>query len=123
MWGRNAPVPSEILIRPLQDADWADVHDLICEVADRGETYAMSVPADIEPTRAFWTGEHLAVATLDGVVVAAARTGPNREGQGSHVGTASFMVGEKARGRGVGRAMGEHVVSWFRRSGYRGVQL
>jgi AcrR family transcriptional regulator/GNAT superfamily N-acetyltransferase len=116
-------VPSDIVIRPLEDADWVDVHHLVCEVTDRGETYAMAVPADVEATKAFWAGEHLAVATLDGLVVAAARTGPIRAGQGSHVGTASFMVSEKARGRGVGRAMGEHVVRWFRTSGYRAVQL
>ena len=49
--------------------------------------------------------------------------GPNRPAQGSHVGTASFMVSGAARGRGVGRALGEHVVAWHRDRGFRDIQF
>jgi AcrR family transcriptional regulator/L-amino acid N-acyltransferase YncA len=116
-------VPPDITIRPLDDEDWAAVHDLVREVAEAGDTYAMEVPTELGETRAFWTGEHNVVATVDDVVVAAAKMGPNRERQGSHIGTASFMVGEKARGKGIGRALGEYVVDWHRRCGYRGIQF
>jgi ribosomal protein S18 acetylase RimI-like enzyme len=33
------------------------------------------------------------------------------------------MVSPAARGRGVGRALGEHVVAWHREQGYRGIQF
>jgi GNAT superfamily N-acetyltransferase len=33
------------------------------------------------------------------------------------------MVSAAARGRGVGRALGEHVVSWHREHGFRGIQF
>jgi ribosomal protein S18 acetylase RimI-like enzyme len=33
------------------------------------------------------------------------------------------MVSSAARGRGVGRAMAEHVVAWHRAEGYRGIQF
>lgn len=36
---------------------------------------------------------------------------PNYPGRSSHVCNAGFLVAEAARGKGVGRAMGE--VSWF----------
>ena len=49
--------------------------------------------------------------------------GPNRPGRGAHVATGSFMVADAARGRGVGRALGEHVVAWARDAGYRGIQF
>jgi GNAT superfamily N-acetyltransferase len=39
------------------------------------------------------------------------------------VGTASFMVAPAARGRGVGRVLGEHVVAWHRSQGYRAIQF
>jgi GNAT superfamily N-acetyltransferase len=97
-----------VRIRPLADADWPAVHDIVVEVARAGETYAMAVPATEADTRAFWSAQHV-VAEVDGVVVGTARMGPNRPAQGSHVGTASFMVGSAARGRGVGRALGEYV--------------
>ena len=49
--------------------------------------------------------------------------GPNRPGPGAHIGTASFMVAPEARGRGVGRALGEYVVQWHRDQGFRGIQF
>jgi GNAT superfamily N-acetyltransferase len=49
--------------------------------------------------------------------------GPNRPGRGSHIATASFLVAPAAQGRGVGRALGEHVVDWARAAGYRGIQF
>jgi GNAT superfamily N-acetyltransferase len=33
------------------------------------------------------------------------------------------MVSARARGRGVGRALGEYAVDWHRRHGYRGIQF
>ena len=33
------------------------------------------------------------------------------------------MVAPEARGRGVGRRLGEHVVQWHRDQGYRGIQF
>jgi len=111
-------------LRPLEEGDWARVHDIVVEVATAGETYAMDVPASVEETRAFWTGQHNVVALDEsGRVVGTAKMGPNRPAQGSRVGTASFMVGSAARGRGVGRALAEHVVEWHRANGFRGIQF
>jgi GNAT superfamily N-acetyltransferase len=56
-------------------------------------------------------------------VLGSAKMGPNRPGRGAHVATASFMVDPAAQGRGVGRALGEHVVAWAREAGYRAIQF
>ena len=56
-----------------------------------------------------------------GVILGSAKMGPNRPGNGAHVGTASFMVSPEARGRGVGRALAEYVVAWHREHGFRGI--
>lgn len=110
-------------IRPLTEADWPLVHDLVVEVAAAGKTYALAVPGSEAETRAFWTGEHLAVAADGEVVLGTAKMGPNRPAQGSHVGTASFVVGSAVRGRGVGRALGEYAVQWHRDHGFAGIQF
>lgn len=100
------------MIRPCRDDDWSALASIITEVLAAGETYAVPVLDDAE-ARDFWLGQPgaVAVAELDGVVVGTAKMGPNRPAQGSHIGTASFMVSGAARGAGVGRALGEHVVA------------
>ena len=99
------------------------MHAIVVEVAEAGETYAMDVPASVEETRTFWAGEHTVVAVSGDSVLGSATMRPNRPAQGSHVGTASFMVSSVARGRGVGRALGEYVVRWHRDSGYEAIQF
>ncbi len=120
---RSAAPGSTMRIRPMEERDWPQVHDLVVEVAATGETYAMDVPRDEAATRTFWTGEHNLVAVDGDTVLGAAKLGPNRPAQGSHVATASFMVGVDARGRGVGRALGEHAVGLLRDRGYRAIQF
>lgn len=112
-----------LTVRSLQEADWPQVHALVVEVATDGRTYAMDVPADVTATRAFWSGDLLVVAVDGDTVLGAAKAGPNRPAAGAHVGTASFMVGAAARGRGVGRALGRHVVEWHRSAGFRAIQF
>ena len=114
-------------IRPIREADWPQVHDLVVEVAAAGQTYTMEVPRTVEETREYWTGPQVVVA-VDGDagderVLGSARMGPNRPAQGAHVGTASFMVATAARGRGVGRALGEYVVEWHRANGFAAIQF
>jgi GNAT superfamily N-acetyltransferase len=111
------------LIRPLEERDWQQVHDLVVEVARAGETYTMDVPASLAETQEYWTGEHLVVAVDGDTVLGSAKLGPNRPAQGSHVGTAAFMVGARARGHGTGRAMGEYAVEWLRSHDYRSIQF
>ncbi|MGY2873391.1 L-amino acid N-acyltransferase YncA [Marmoricola sp. URHA0025 HA25] len=115
------------MIRPFEERDWPAVRRIIDEVAAEGETYAMPVPAGDAAAREFWlrSGDDgaVAVAEVEGVVVGSANMGPNRPAQGAHIGTASFMVGSTARGHGVGRGLGEHVVGWHRERGFRGIQF
>ena len=112
-----------IEIRPIRETDWPQVHALVVEVASVGETYAVDVPQSVEETRDFWAGQLVLVAVDGDTVLGSARMGPNRPAQGAHVATASFMVGKAARGRGIGRALGEYAVEWLRGSGYQAIQF
>jgi len=116
-------VTERIDIRTFEDDDWPEFLPILQEVARAGETYAM--PSDIAEAEAreFWTGDHLVTARQGGTLLGSAKMGANRPAQGAHVGTASFMVGAEARGKGVGRALAEYVVDWHRRSGFRAIQF
>jgi L-amino acid N-acyltransferase YncA len=110
-------------VRPIEERDWEQVHQIVVETATAGETYAMEVPASLAETREFWSAQHVVVAVDGETVLGTAKLGPNRPAQGAHVGTAGFMVARTARGRGVGRALAEHAVEWHRAHGFRGIQF
>jgi L-amino acid N-acyltransferase YncA len=121
-----APYSSPVHIRDYEETDWEHVLPIVRQVVLAGETYAYD-PA--------WTGEQLhevwvepppartVVAVDAGEVLGSAKMGPNRPGRGAHVATASFMVAVAARGRGVGRLLGEHVLDRARADGYAAMQF
>ncbi|NAZ83276.1 GNAT family N-acetyltransferase [Kineococcus sp. R8] len=113
-------------IREFQSADWSQVWPIFDEVVAEGETYAYPPGLTSEAARALWVQpppDRTVVAVDGDTVLGTAKAGPNRPGRGAHVATASFMVAPAARGLGVGRALGEHVVAWARAQGFRAVQF
>jgi L-amino acid N-acyltransferase YncA len=118
-----------IELREADDADWPAIWPFFEEVIRAGETYAYPLDLDSAGGRAIWMASppgRTVVAVDDdgaGAVLGSATMGPNRGGNGAHVATASFMVSGAARGRGVGRALGEEVIAWATRAGYRAIQF
>jgi len=115
-----------VTIRPITDADWPQVHEFFAAIVDEGETYAYPAGLTSVQARDLWVERPPGLTVVleeDGVVLGSAKMGPNRPAGGAHVGTGSFMVSAAARGRGVGRRLGEYVVRWHREQGYRGIQF
>ena len=113
-------------IRTMTEDDWPQVWPFFDEIVQAGETYAYPLDLTSEQAQALWTMSppgQTVVLEEDGQILGSATMGPNRPGRGSHVGTASFMVSSVARGRGVGRRLGEYVVQWHREQGYRAIQF
>jgi L-amino acid N-acyltransferase YncA len=113
-------------IRAATAADWPAIWPFFHEIVQAGETYAY--PTDLSPDQAqsLWSMEppgQTVVLEEDEEILGSATMGPNRPGRGSHVGTASFMVAPSARGRGVGRALGEYVVQWHREHRFHAIQF
>ncbi|WP_227465767.1 GNAT family N-acetyltransferase [Nocardioides dongkuii] len=114
------------MIRPATAEDWPAIWPFLRDTVEAGETYAYPLDLTSEQARDLWLEQPPGATVVleeDGVVLGTAKMGPNRPGRGDHVGTASFLVAPQARGRGVGRALGEHVVAWHREQGYRGIQF
>jgi len=115
-----------LTVRTATDEDWPRIFPFYAAVVAEGATYAFPLGQTLEQARPWWmeSAPGRTVVAVDGDrVVGSAKMGPNRPGRGAHVATASFMVDPAARGRGVGRLLGEHVVGWARDAGYRAVQF
>jgi L-amino acid N-acyltransferase YncA len=115
-----------VQIRLYRDADWPQVWEIFQEVVTTGETYAYDPAWTADEAQGVWLEQPpgiTLVATDGETILGTAKAGPNRPGRGAHVATASFMVRDSARGRGVGRALGEAVLAWAREQGYAAMQF
>ena len=113
-------------IRGYIDTDWPSVWPIFREVVAAGDTFAYDPGWSSEQAQNVWAEAphgRTVVACYGSRVLGTAKMGPNRPGPGSHISTASFMVAGDARGRGVGRALGEYALAWAREQGYAAMQF
>jgi L-amino acid N-acyltransferase YncA len=124
-------VPDEprgrVTIRDAQPEDWEAVWSFFRRIVAAGETYAYERDMTEAEGRRMWMigppGRTVVAIGGAGTVAASANMYANRPGPGSHVASASFMVDPDRAGKGVGRALGEHVIDWARESGFRAIQF
>jgi L-amino acid N-acyltransferase YncA len=117
-----------MLIREATAADWPAIWPFLHHNVAAGETYTYPRDLGEEQARSLWMlappGRTLvAVDEATGAVLGSAKMNPNHMGPASHIAGASFMVDPAAGGRGVGRALGEHVLARAKAEGYRAMQF
>ncbi len=113
-------------IRTASDEDWPGIYRFYSVIMSEGTSYAFPEGQTLEEARPWWMEQppgRTVVAVEEGEIVGSAKMGPNRPGRGSHIATASFLVDQACRGKGVGRALGEYVIEWCRAEGFRGIQF
>lgn len=113
-------------IRTATEQDWPHIYAFFRDIVAAGESYAFPEHLSLEQARPWWMERspgRTVVCVEDDGITASAKMGPNRPGRGSHVATASFMVAPAHARRGLGRALGEHVLDWARAEGYRAIQF
>ena len=106
--------------------DWAALWPIWHETVAAGESYTYAQDTDQEAARRSWLLPAPAEVWLgydDSAVVGTYQLKPNQPALGSHVANASYMVASSARGRGVGRALGEHSLDRARALGFRAMQF
>jgi L-amino acid N-acyltransferase YncA len=116
-----------VRIRDARPEDWEAIWPFLHRVVVARETYAYDPDMTEDEARALWMigppGRTVVAIDRRDVVLGTANMYANRQGPGSHVASASFMVDPGRAGQGVGRALGEHVIEWARASGFRAIQF
>ncbi|MEV4037928.1 GNAT family N-acetyltransferase [Streptomyces umbrinus] len=111
-----------MLIREAAASDWPRIWPFWHRIVAAAETYAWDPDTSEEDARALWMapGKRVYVAEdATGAVVGSAYVTPNYGGPASHIANAGFMVDPAHSGRGVGRALANHVLETAKADGYR----
>ena len=114
-----------LTIRKAIPEDNNQIWNIIQEVISKGDTYTFAPNSSKETMLAYWCGndKHTYVAIDNEEIIGTFIIKDNQPGLGSHIANASYMVPEKASGKGVGKTMGEFSLEEARRLGYQAMQF
>jgi len=113
-------------IREIQADDWPGVWRIIEPVFRRGDTYAVAPSITEGEARRLWVEMPQATFVAvddDDAILGTYYLKPNQAGGGAHVCNCGYIVGEKARGRGVASAMCVHSQEEAAQRGFRAMQF
>lgn len=113
---------ASFLLRDETAADRPGLEAIAAEIVRDGTVFPFE---DVAGVMAYWhaPGTHGVVAVDDHGIAGAYVVKPNHPGRGAHVANAGYMVAERCRGQGLGRALGEHSLVRARALGYVAMQF
>lgn len=112
-------------LRKARPEDAIALWEIIEPIVRAGETYVFSPDSSREKMLDYWLGadKDTYVAEQDGEILGTFYLKANQPDRGSHVANAGYMVGEKARGKGIAKAMAEFSFVEAKRLGYSAIQF
>ena len=118
-------------IRKATADDFKKMLPIFREVIEGGDTYDFEETATDRDAFDYWFGKgvvsYVAVGgespTAKEKILGFYKIIPNHRGRGSHVANASFMVSSEARGKGIGRQMGEDCIRQAKARCFKAIQF
>jgi ribosomal protein S18 acetylase RimI-like enzyme len=114
-----------IAIRKAALSDSNAIWEIIKEVISTGDTYVFDPQSSKEKMLAYWfaSDRQTYVALIDNEIVGTFLFKDNQPDLGSHIANAAYMTSPSARGKGVGKAMGEFSLKEAKSFGYKAMQF
>lgn len=112
-------------IRTFEDTDWPATWAVLAPVFRAGDTYCLDPGIDEAEAYRYWVESPRAtfVAVDDaGAILGSYYLKPNQPGPGDHVCNCGYVVGARARGRGIASTMCEHSQGAATARGFRAMQ-
>ncbi|MBD2251284.1 GNAT family N-acetyltransferase [Nostoc parmelioides] len=115
----------------IKPQEYEDVRTLLNFVIDEGKTYPQKQPLSQPEFAAYWLSQDAFVIRLSGnngtqkprEILGSFYIKPNFPGRCSHICNAGFIVQPGLRGQGIGRFMGESMLSLASQLGYEAVMF
>lgn len=115
----------KVSVRLMEDKDLEPLYAIFSRVLSGGDVFPYPLATTFEEFKAIWLPQDSFsyVAEAGGQICGGYYVKPQWPGRGAHVATATYMVAESARGRGVGLALGQSSLDQARARGYTAMQF
>lgn len=111
-------------IRQATAADLEAMWEIFQSIAAAGDALPFTTDFDRGTFHSHWFGTQTAyVAVVDSAVLGMYKLGANYPGLGSHIASATYLVGPAAQGKGIGRALVLHSIAQARSEGFMAMQF
>ncbi len=112
-------------IRKANNTDKEPAWQILQAINAKGDSFAFAPAISKEEMLAYWFDEkkQVYVAVEDGKVLGSFFFKENQPGLGSHIANAAYAVSPDARGKGVGKKMGEFSLIEAKHAGFSAMQF
>lgn len=112
-------------IRKASEEDYDEVWDIFCTVILTGDTYVFDPNTPKKYLRKHWFADYIQTFVVEdhGKILGTYIIKPNHLGLGNHVANASYMIHPNAQGKGIGKLLCEHSLTFAKASGYLAIQF
>ncbi|MCO5241409.1 MAG: GNAT family N-acetyltransferase [Chitinophagaceae bacterium] len=106
--------------------DYSKVWEIFKAVIATGDTYVFDPDTPKESLARNWFADYMDTFVAEdesGAIVGTYIIKPNQVDLGSHIANCSYMVNPAYHGRGTGKLLCEHSISFAKEKGYTGIQF